>query len=54
MPLALTLTFEIFNSWSIDFKGPFPSSGGYNMYILVAISYVYKWIEAATCRNNDQ
>ena len=31
--------------WGIDFMGPFPLSFGYE-YILVAVDYVSKWIEA--------
>ena len=32
--------------------GPFPSSFG-NQYILVAVDYVSKWIEAIPSRTND-
>ena len=32
--------------------GPFPSSFG-NIYILLAMDYVSKWVEATTCRIND-
>ena len=31
---------------------PFPSSFG-NMYILLAVDYVSKWVEATTCSRND-
>ena len=31
---------------------PFPSSFG-NMYILLAVDYVSKWVEATTCPRND-
>nr|GEZ11503.1 reverse transcriptase domain-containing protein [Tanacetum cinerariifolium] len=37
---------------SIDFMGPFPSSRG-NKYILVAIDYLSKWIEAKALPTND-
>ncbi|GJU82556.1 reverse transcriptase domain-containing protein [Tanacetum coccineum] len=36
---------EIFNVWGIEFMGPFLLSNG-NKYILVAIDYVPKWVEA--------
>ncbi|GJU56152.1 reverse transcriptase domain-containing protein [Tanacetum coccineum] len=36
---------EIFDVWGIDFMGPFPLSNG-NKYVLVAIDYVSKWVEA--------
>ena len=32
--------------------GPFPPSVG-NLYILLAVDYVSKWVEAATCSKND-
>ena len=32
--------------------GPFPSSFG-NMYILLAVDYVSKWVEAIACPKND-
>ena len=32
--------------------GPFPSSFG-NLYILLAVEYVSKWVEAAACPKND-
>ena len=43
---------EVFDCWGIDFMGPFPPSFGY-LYILVAVDYVSKWVEAIPCRNND-
>lgn len=43
---------EVFDVWGIDFMGPFPSSGR-NEYILVAIDYVSKWVEAQALRTND-
>lgn len=38
--------------WGIDFMGPFPPSFGKN-YILVAIDYVSKWVEAVALPIND-
>nr|GEW19422.1 hypothetical protein [Tanacetum cinerariifolium] len=36
----------------IDFMGPFPSSRG-NKYILVAVDYLSKWVEAEALPTND-
>jgi len=44
MPLTNILISEIFYVWGINFMGPFPSSFD-NLYILLAINYVSKWIE---------
>ncbi|KAL9336671.1 hypothetical protein Peur_071159 [Populus x canadensis] len=52
MPLTNILVSEIFDVWGIDFMGPFPSSFG-NLYILLAIDYVSKWIEAKATQTND-
>ncbi|KAM1355908.1 hypothetical protein ACFX2I_030071 [Malus domestica] len=46
------LNVEIFDVWGIDFMGPFPSSYGF-MYILLAVDYVSKWVEAKGTRTND-
>ena len=43
---------EVFDVWCIDFMGPFPSSFG-NEYILLAMDYVSKWVEAIPSRTND-
>ncbi|GJY22507.1 reverse transcriptase domain-containing protein [Tanacetum coccineum] len=43
---------EIFDVWGIDFMGPFPSSQG-NKYIVVAVDYLSKWVEAKALPTND-
>ncbi|GJT26695.1 reverse transcriptase domain-containing protein [Tanacetum coccineum] len=43
---------EIFDVWGINFIRPFPSSQG-NKYILVAIDYLAKWVEAKALPTND-
>ncbi|GKA19900.1 reverse transcriptase domain-containing protein [Tanacetum coccineum] len=45
MPQNSIQVCEIFDVWGIDFMGPFPSSRG-NKYILVAVDYLSKWVEA--------
>ena len=52
MPLQGILGVQIFDVWEIDFMGPFPSSFG-NLYILLAMDYVSKWVEAIACPIND-
>ena len=52
MPLHPILTVEIFDVWGIDFMGPFPNSFG-NLYILVAVDYMSKWVKAVASRTND-
>nr|GEV21048.1 hypothetical protein [Tanacetum cinerariifolium] len=41
-----------FNTNGIDFIGPFPSSRG-NKYILVAVDYLSKWVEAKELPTNN-
>ncbi|XP_070010279.1 uncharacterized protein [Nicotiana sylvestris] len=43
---------EVFDKWGINFMGPFVSSYG-NKYILVAVDYVSKWVEAVALPTND-
>ena len=45
MPLTNILEVELFYVWGIDFMGPFPLSYGHK-YILLAVDYVSKWVEA--------
>ena len=46
------LEFELFDLWGMDFMGPFPSSFS-NLYILLTVDYVSKWIEAIPTCTND-
>jgi hypothetical protein len=48
MPLTNNLQVELFDVWGIDFMGPFQKSYD-SKYILVAINYVLKWVEAIPC-----
>ncbi|KAM2301651.1 hypothetical protein ACFX1S_032546 [Malus domestica] len=52
MPQVPIFVVEIFDVWGIDFMGPFPSSFGFT-YILLAVDYVSKWVEAKPTRTND-
>ncbi|KAL4297029.1 hypothetical protein GQ457_12G014460 [Hibiscus cannabinus] len=52
MPLQNILEVELFNVWGLDFMGPFSSSFG-NLYILLDVDYVSKWVEAIATTHND-
>ena len=52
MPLMNNLQVELFDVWGINFMGLFPKSKNYE-YILVAVDYVSKWVEAIPCRAID-
>ena len=51
-PMHPILAVELFDLWGIDFMGPFPASYN-NLYILLAVDYVSKWVEAIPTRTND-
>ena len=52
MPLNNIMEVEIFDVWGIDFMGPFPPLFG-QLYILLAMDYVSKWVKAVATPNND-
>ncbi|CAA7395953.1 unnamed protein product [Spirodela intermedia] len=52
MPMSNMLVVKIFDVWRIDFMGPFSSAEKYE-YILLAVDYVLKWVEAIPTRTND-
>ena len=52
MPLHSMLEVEIFDIWGIDFMRLFPPSKG-NLYILMAVDYVSKWVKSIATPRND-
>ena len=51
-PMHPILEVELFDLWGIDFMGPFLASYS-NLYILLAVDYVSKWVEAIPTCTND-
>ena len=51
-PLQTILEVELFDIWGMDFMGPFLSSIS-NLYILLEVDYVSKWVEAIPTSTND-
>ena len=46
------LEVELFDLWGMDFMGPFPPYFN-NLYILLAVDYISKWVEAILTHTND-
>ena len=51
-PMRPILEVELFDLWGMDFMGPFPSLFS-NLYTLLVVDYVSKWVEAIPTRTND-
>ena len=51
-PLQPILEVKLFDIWGMDFMGPFLSSFS-NLYILLAVDYVSKWVEVIPTQTND-
>ena len=51
-PMSTILEVELFDLWGMDFMGPFPPSFSH-LYILLAVDYVSKWVEAISTCTND-
>ena len=52
MPQSGIIEVELFDVYGIDFMRAFPFSHN-NLYILMAVDYVSKWVEAITSPIND-
>ena len=50
--MCIMLEVELFDLWGMDFIGPFTSSFC-NLYILLIVDYVSKWVEVIPTRTND-
>ena len=50
--LNTILVIDLYDVWGIDFMGPFVIFHGIK-YILVAVDYVSKWVEASALGNNE-
>ena len=51
-PMRTILEVKLFDLWGMDFMCPFPSSFG-NLYILLTMDYVSKWVVEILTRTND-
>ncbi|MCO5568771.1 hypothetical protein L7F22_022471 [Adiantum nelumboides] len=55
IPLRLMMGARAFAKWSIDFVGPIapPAYRMHAQYIIIAINYLTKWVEAKATSKND-
>jgi hypothetical protein len=51
MPLKTQLVVEPFERWALAFVGPFNPKSNQKAYILVAMDYMTKWVEAEASPN---
>ncbi|XP_016206376.1 uncharacterized protein LOC107646727 [Arachis ipaensis] len=49
--LSLMLASQLFSQWRVDLLGPFPVGPGQVKYLIVAIDYYTKWVEAKPLAN---
>ena len=52
IPLQNIQEIEVFDCWGIDFIGPLPSYFS-NEYILMAVEYISRWVEAILAQHAD-
>ena len=52
MSFQAVLVVQIFYDWGIYFMSPFPQYFG-NIYILLIVDYVSKWVEVVAYLRND-
>ncbi|KAA3456871.1 rve domain-containing protein/RVT_3 domain-containing protein [Gossypium australe] len=53
-PLKIILSFWPFLTWGIDILGPFPIAIAQKKFIVVAVDYFSKWVEAKALVTNTE
>jgi hypothetical protein len=54
MPLKSKVVMKPFERWALGFVGPFNPNSNQKAYILVAIDYMNKWVEAEALPNETE